>query len=151
MSDPHACIVVSSYDWDGGTGSRKHHWNMSAQSGSIQRRSGEGFSAKWWAVRLPNYYKYEPSPPYCQPPRPYPCHQFNISTRSLTPHKPSLMPSQLRNRTRVTEPTSSSTASSATLEQNQNEPTLGRLGTRRPKRGFGGSSEKSRVSSTCYG
>jgi hypothetical protein len=54
------------------------------------------------------------------------------------------MPSQPRNRTRVanTEPTSSSAASSATLEQNQNEPTLGRSGTRRPKRGFGGSSEE---------
>jgi hypothetical protein len=41
-----------------------------------------------------------------------------------------------------TEPTSSSAASSATLEQNQNEPTLGRPGTRRPKRGCGGSSEE---------
>jgi len=39
------------------------------------------------------------------------------------------------------EPTSSSAASSVTLEQNQNEPILGTLEMRRPKRGIGGSSE----------
>jgi hypothetical protein len=41
-----------------------------------------------------------------------------------------------------TESTSSSAAWSATLEQNQNEPTLGRSGTRRPKRRFSGSSKE---------
>jgi hypothetical protein len=51
---------------------------------------------------------------------------------------------RLRNSTRVanSEPTSSSAASSATLEQNQNEPTLGTSETRRHKRGIGGSSEE---------
>jgi hypothetical protein len=52
------------------------------------------------------------------------------------------MPRQVRSRTRITEPTLLSATSSATLEQNQNEPTLGTSETRRHKRGFGGSSEE---------
>ncbi|KAH8748294.1 hypothetical protein F5882DRAFT_446072 [Hyaloscypha sp. PMI_1271] len=69
---------------------------------------------------------------------------FLGSIANLTRSNLPTMPSQLRNRTRVTsaEPTASSAASSATLEQSQNEPTLGRAGTRRPKRGFGGSSDE---------
>ena len=53
------------------------------------------------------------------------------------------MPYRFRNSTRVanSKPTSLSAASSVTLEQNQNEPTLGTSETRRPKRGIGGSSE----------
>jgi hypothetical protein len=90
---------------------------------------------------LLNHYKYEPSPRYCQPPRPSPCHPFDSgATRSNLPG----MPDRLRNSTRVAnnEPTSSSAASSAALEQNRNEPTLGTPETRRHKRGLGGSSEE---------
>jgi hypothetical protein len=104
-------------------------------------QSSTGYSQGTGWLCLPKYYKYEPSHRYCQPPR----STFPPGS-SLTHSNISAMPSQLRNRTRVanTEPTSSSAASSATLEHAEpatDRPTLGkRLEMRRPKRGFSGSS-----------
>jgi hypothetical protein len=85
---------------------------------------------------LSKYYKYEPSPRYCQPPR------STFPPGSSLTHSNLAMPSQLRNRTYVanTEPTSSSAASSATLEYAEpatDRPMLRkRSEMRRPKRGF---------------
>jgi hypothetical protein len=121
--------------------------NQAPYSVSQGRCSAKGLLKGGGGLCLPKYYKYEPSPRYCQPPRPSPSISSTFPLGSgLTYSNLSAMPYPLRNRTRVTntEPTSSSAASSATLEYAEpatDRPTLGRRSEmRRPKRSFSGSS-----------
>jgi hypothetical protein len=121
--------------------------NQALYSISQGRCSIKGLLKGGGGLCLPKYYKYEPSPRYCQPPRPSPSISLTFPLGSgLTYSNLSAIPYLFRNCTRITntEPTLSSTASSTTLEYTEpvtDRPILGRrLEIRRPKRSFSGSS-----------